>query len=319
MRKVVLALLAVIIAAGGVVYFSVQAPQERAVTVGYGGVLAAEPLFIAIDKGFFAREGLDVTPVLFESSNAVTDALASGKLDAAFYGSTLPVFAAHSVSPGSVLVMGLSDMTLGYPVDSVLVRTNSSITSLKDLDGRRVGVYPGNTAANFMARLLAANGVDTRRVEFVRMQPANQLQALEAGAVDAVHTYEPVDSIALESGKARAIHNAVYGTVFPHTPLTGAYISGEFVKKRPRQAKAVAKVLYSSYEFMRANDKESREIAAKWLKLKPEIAGRMHFIYEVPASQYDAGRLQAFADLLYETGDLKQRINASETIYAPNG
>jgi hypothetical protein len=69
----------------------------------------------------------------------------------------------------------------------ILVRKEAGITSLKDLDGRRVSVGPGASGSYFSAKaLLARAGVDQDNVDMTHLPTARAVEALLADKTDAI-------------------------------------------------------------------------------------------------------------------------------------
>ncbi len=112
---------------------------------------------------------------------------AAPDLDATF---TCEVPAIHFLS--TLPDWQVAGVTGSLGVVAVVARAGAGIESIGDLRGRRVGVAPGSTSHMDLEAWLAAAGLDPATdLEVVEMGLRDQAEALDAGAVDAVATWDP--------------------------------------------------------------------------------------------------------------------------------
>lgn len=119
--------------------------------------------------------------------------------------------AAYMLAP---LVMDLSDkriplkiVSLGHRSGAVImVRTDSSNRSFKDLRGKRIAI-PSRFAVDFLflRKMLAREGMSPKDVQIIEMPPPDMPAALYAKAVDAYCTGEPFGAAAQRAGYARPL------------------------------------------------------------------------------------------------------------------
>ncbi len=288
--------------------------QNQPVRIGYLPILASLPLFVAQENGYF-NETVETFPL--QSSNQLVDALLRGDIDIAVESSAAPVFMAELVDAGRMKIFSASDITADAPFDSLLVRKDSPIETLKSLKGRKIGVFPGTTATRLLKAFLAGKGLDTTTMEFIQIVPQNQLPALYAGSVDALHSYEPTTTIALEGGQARKLYGSVYAEQLNHNPQGVALLSAAFIEKSPLRAQNVVAAFDRAFNYLRENDTEARMIAAKTLGINQSAAERTVFLYMNPSGALNNDVLQAYADMLFSLGELKGRIEVSGILYKP--
>src|SRR5436309_12350587 len=153
------------------------------IVIGYANISArVSPLWIAQEKGFFAKFGVNVQQVYMPGSPVMIASMASGQVHVANTGGT----AALGAAAGGLDLRVIGTFTSRIPFDLV-VRPN--IKSPKDLRGKRIGVQVvGGTI--WMAAMLGLEhlGLDTRRDAILVVAAADQtmlIQALEKGTVDA--------------------------------------------------------------------------------------------------------------------------------------
>jgi ABC-type nitrate/sulfonate/bicarbonate transport system substrate-binding protein len=145
-------------------------------------VFKADSMFqnMAIQKGFFADEGIDAEITGLESSATITRAVLAGELEMGSCGANSPMVA---IARGGPLRM----------IGSVFARVphimyaNSAIKEPKDLEGKNVGgAQPGALLQQLAYASLQESGVDLTKVKFVNTggSPAT-FQAVVAGLVSA--------------------------------------------------------------------------------------------------------------------------------------
>lgn len=138
-------------------------------------------IFWAKDKGYFAKEGLDVSIDQGTGSAATVSRIVSGTYDAGF-GDMNAIIQLAGTKPGQQPVMVY--MIYNTPPFALIVKKDSPIKSLKDLEGKKMGTPAGGAAGVLFAALAATNGVDAAKVSTVNMAPNLQEQMLVKGDVD---------------------------------------------------------------------------------------------------------------------------------------
>jgi NitT/TauT family transport system substrate-binding protein len=153
------------------------------VVIGYANISArVSPLWIAQEKGLFAKYGVNVQQVYMPGSPVMIASMSSGQVHLANSGGT----AALGAAAGGVDLRVIATFTSRIPFD-IVVRPN--IKNPKDLKGKRVGVQViGGTI--WMAAMLGLEhmGLDSRRDDIQVVAAGDQTmlsQALEKGTVDA--------------------------------------------------------------------------------------------------------------------------------------
>src|SRR5712691_10301647 len=104
------------------------------VVIGYANISArVSPLWIAQEKGFFAKFGVNVQQVYMPGSPVMIASMASGQVHLANPGGT----AALGAAAGGLDLRVIGTFTSRIPFDLVV---RPAIKSPKDLRGKRVGV-----------------------------------------------------------------------------------------------------------------------------------------------------------------------------------
>ncbi len=316
-----IALIVVLIGASTFLYMSIvgysiyDQEEDNTVRIGYLPILASLPLYVAQENQYFEAEGINVEVVQLQSSNQLVDALVRGDIDIVVESSAVPVLIVETIDPNEIEIFSVSDITPQTPFDSIIVQEDSDLARLKDLEGKKIGVFPGSTATNLLKVYLEDNGVDTSKIEFVKIIPPNQLPALYEGSIDALHAYEPTSTIAIESNNAKKLYGSVYAEQLNHNPQGVALVSSDFIKENPELAEKVINSFDKATDFMKTNDKETREIITKYVKVDEGVAENTVLLYMSRSDEVNKNALQDYADMLFKLGELETKVDVSDLIY----
>jgi putative hydroxymethylpyrimidine transport system substrate-binding protein len=150
-------------------------------------------IYGAIDEGYFADEGVDVTAEVPSDPAAALKRLAAGRAQFAISYEPEVILARASGVP--VVAVGA---LVTRPLNSVIVRTDRGITTPKDLEGKTVGAAGVPSDRPLLDAVVRSDGGDPSKVT-VRNVGYNLSPALAAGKVDAViGAYWNIELIDLE-------------------------------------------------------------------------------------------------------------------------
>jgi NitT/TauT family transport system ATP-binding protein len=200
--------------------------------IGFIPLVDASALIVAVDKGFTAAEGLDVTLVREVSWSNVRDKLNIGRFDAAHL--LAPVAIASSLGLGHVKVPIVAPFNLGLNGNAITVSPALHAAIMAEIDGdarnplvtaqalarvvatrRKAGLEPltfGMTfpfsTHNYQLRFwMAAGGVDPDEdVHMVVLPPPYMVDSLANGHVDAFCVGAPWNSVAVDLGVGHILH-----------------------------------------------------------------------------------------------------------------
>jgi ABC-type nitrate/sulfonate/bicarbonate transport system substrate-binding protein len=145
------------------------------------------PLYIGIDKGFFAAAGVEVEPVFAQSSAAIAQQVAAGSTNLTVGSGIIDPI--RAIEKGAPIAVWRIDMQA--PPYALLAKP--SIKSIKDLKGKTISIGGAKDITRiFVERMLVPNGVKPNEVDYVYAGATSaRLSALQAGAVDAAILTSP--------------------------------------------------------------------------------------------------------------------------------
>lgn len=170
----------------------------RTLQIGFcSQLLCAPPYVVTQAGGFFKAEGLDVEIVNLRGSPAVMQALVGGAID---YGASTFDDVLIATNRGLSVTRFLSTAKLPLFALAVGPAKAKEINSLKDLEGRTVGVVsPGSAAEGWLRTIMKRAGADASRVRFASLGP-NILEPVRMGQVDAAWVNEPSLTLLVRDG-----------------------------------------------------------------------------------------------------------------------
>lgn len=254
-----------------------KAPKEKVkVSLGMLRLTSSAPLFIAMDKGFFADEGIEIDAQWFDAAHPIAVATASSKVNVGATGITASLYnmAANGQKLGIVADKGREQQ--GYSSSALLVTAdnfNNGVQSLKDLKGKRIGItQKGSTFHYMLGRMLETQGMSLNDVEIVPLNKVSAVMAaLESKQIDGCILNEPNITKVQKAGYGKLVVQV--GDVIPYQ-TSAIFYSPEFMQNKDAAARFMkAYVKACSYYYEAAIEKKDAKkldevvnIVAKYVK-----------------------------------------------------
>ena len=143
----------------------------------------AAPFVVAIDKGYFKAEGLDVTIDTAGGSLEPLNRVASGTYDMGF-GDINSLIKFRDANP-AVPIKAVF-MVYNKPAFSIVGRKSRGVVAPKDLEGKKLGAPPPDGAYAQWPIFTQANGIDPTKVTIVNVGFPVREPMLASGEVDAI-------------------------------------------------------------------------------------------------------------------------------------
>lgn len=180
-----------------------QAPLKE-IRIGYQktGVLVIARQQAVLEKHFAAKQ-IAIKWVEFTSGPPLLEAMSTGSVDFGSVGDTPPIFA-QAANANIVYVAG-SPITNGQ---GILVPPASTIHTIADLKGRRIGVAKGTSAHNVLIAVLEKAGLTYEDITPVYLSPPDAGPAFANGSIEAWAIWDPYFAIGEKRQNGRVLVNA---------------------------------------------------------------------------------------------------------------
>ena len=264
--------------------------------------------YVARDKGFWRKHGLDVSVARGSGSGGAAQAVGAGSF--MFGMGATPTVMAQAAKGLPIMCIG----QLNYDaLMGVGVLSSSKITTPKDLEGKKVGASVGSGEYPFLPLYAEKAGFDLSKVQIVQLDSKVRDRSLTEKLVDAVSAFgsSTIPALASTGGDVRFLLFKAAGLEFYGQSLTTqpARVSGEanlcqafvngameairFIMTEPDEALAL---------FLKANDEVAMTSSGKeYARIGLGLTNLSNLVPEVLQNGLgwaDLGKVRAQADLV---------------------
>src|ERR1043165_9891762 len=222
------------------------------------------PVVVAMRKGFFKDEGIDVDKVQMQPAVGVK-ALISGDVDYLLaWGSALR--AAVTGVPVKAVV-GIA----GRPFHVLVARPN--VRTPKDHKGRVIGVDSVAGTVDYLARVAVRHfGFEPEKDVniIVTGESPTRLAALHSGAIDAT----PIDVAFAVKAEDEGFRRLVYLGDLIELPLSGIAVTDQKLQTHREQVRKVVRATVRGTRYFKQNRNDTVQMLADYLRITPTQAAK---------------------------------------------
>jgi NitT/TauT family transport system substrate-binding protein len=222
--------------------------------------------FYGVQKGVFAKAGLDVSIQSARGSSEAVTRIGTGVADVGSGGLAALL---QAKSQSSVPVTAILSIFTVQP-DGIFTLEGSGITSLKDLEGKKVATATFTASNVVWPLVMKANGVDASKITLIKVDPAALVPMLASGQVDAtVNWWTASPAVAKGLGevgkKAKFIAWSDYGFEGYGYSL---FAADKLIAERPETVRTFVKAFVEATKMALA---DSKGVAASMKAMFPEM------------------------------------------------
>ena len=218
----------------------------------------------AVRQKLFEKEGLKAELTVYRGGAEAFEAVAAGAADITL-GSVASV--AAGIRKG-VKTKAISTAALGYNGWYLMVKTDSPVKSVSDLEGKKVGITSAGSGSDLLARWTIA----AKKVHFtsVPLGGGGLVPNLLSGNVDAIVLYSPLSFRVMQDKSARSLLD--YGAeVPPHA--SGVWIaSDKLISENPAMIQKVNNALFGAMIALKANRQDAIKLISEIDDIPPKIS-----------------------------------------------
>jgi NitT/TauT family transport system substrate-binding protein len=221
------------------------------------------PAFVALEKGFYKREGLEAELISVRSAVTAVQALLGNQIHFIFsVGPQMP-----SVWEGADIIL-LAQM-IGRPTFSMMVTPD--IQKVTDLKGKKIGVsFGGSTFAGTKAVLELYKMNPEKDVQYVSI-PGSQpkIAAMQQGIIQAALLAPPSDYVAIKAGFKRLVNLA---DLFKDTSFSGLAATGKTIKENPQFVKRMVRAIVRGVIHSRDYPEDAIQTMMKHWRMERDVS-----------------------------------------------
>jgi sulfonate transport system substrate-binding protein len=247
--------------------------SDETITYAMPVTVAAIPVYVAAEKGFWSDEGLKVNVQMFSAGRLALDALLSGNAQVMSVSETPLVFAmlqGHAIYIVATVTRHQETKFIG--------RRDQGIVSKDDLKGKTIATLPGTNSDYFMYRLLQSANISPNDVHILSLQPPSMVSALVRDDIAGYFAWEPH----IYYGQQQLGDKAV--VIGPDDLYRGRHciaMNQDFVRKNPDTVIKILKGLIKAQDFVHEHPDEAKAIVAKYTNTNTALVNSLWPEYDV--------------------------------------
>jgi NitT/TauT family transport system substrate-binding protein len=299
-----------------VLLFGPESEAGERVVVGVTGTpnALAWPFYIAMEKGFFTAQDINIDRIFAPSSAAMMLQLAAGALDITVEGAFVDTI--RGIEKGAPI--SIVRILVQTPPYELLAKP--SIRDLKELKGKTISIGGAKDVTRiYLDRMLEPNGIKDSEVDLVFAGASSaRLAALQSGAVDAAILTAPFNFYAATAGFNIVGRTADYVTDLPQN---GTVVNRNWAAAHVSTLEKFLSAFNKGVAWF--GDDRNREEAINILvvtgNLKPEEVAKSYEFFRKggffePTGSVSRAKLRAVANVLVSLGDLPNGINVDQLL-----
>ncbi|MBV9447852.1 MAG: ABC transporter substrate-binding protein [Streptosporangiaceae bacterium] len=285
------------------------APSLTHVSVGVLPIIDNAPVFIALQRGLFHQQGLDVTPVVLPSGELATEELLSGKLQFAFSNYVTTIQAASQGAKLQVVADGAETLP---NTNVIMIAKGSAIHHVQDLRGKTIAVNArGNIGSLMIDSALETYGVPVNSVRFTVIPFPQMAAALGDHSVDAAWMAEPFVTESGEQIGAEELADTTAGAMADF-PIAGYDALRGFAQQHPATVAAFQRAIVQAQALAADRSVVEKALPTYIDGMTPPVISAVH-LDSYPTSLSQA-RLQRVANTMLLAGMLRQSFSVNQLL-----
>jgi ABC-type nitrate/sulfonate/bicarbonate transport system substrate-binding protein len=266
---------------------------------------AFDLFYIADALGYFKDSGVKPKYVGRIASGQIIPSVVNGSIDFANRHTPLPMAAIAGGADVKIIAAG-TRATADAPHMKYFVRTDSGITGLKDLVGKKIAINSFGACSEYVTKkYLKDNGYEGK-VEFLQV-PDDQLdQALTQGLVEVSIIHPPTSG---RAEKTPTLHKlwSDYDIDKGISGMNPYTVNGKFARENPEAVKTIVAILAKTAKWVNENPQQARQIIADRLKMDVSLVENYAYYSDqvVPGPEIDYWIERLIAEGKLRPGQIK--------------
>lgn len=264
------------------------------------------PLYLGVEKGIFAAEGLEVLIVTISPRTAIP-AMVGGDLDY-----TTALGSAIRAKARGLPLRALMAMATKPPFYLIV---SQEIRNPKELEGKAVGVQSIGGTQHLITRLTLRHlQVNPDRVTFVNtVDGPSTLAGLKSGSIKGASLFPPLNVVARRMG----FRQLAYAGDFLEIAANGIVTSEKKIREERDQVKRMVRGVLQSLAYVSKHPEESIQWIMREFRLERDVA-REVYEDQIKVFRLDGSLPQATVEkeisLAREVGAISEQVDPSQMV-----
>lgn len=235
-----------------------ESPKQSTIQVGYIPIGDCIQLYVAEDMGFFKEEGLKVQKRSMKGGAVIIPAVEAGEVDIG-WSNSISIIIAHSKGFNfEFLTSGALSIAKTHRVHSLLVRNDSDIEEIVDLEGKKVAINTlGNINELSLVALADQHGLDIKKVQILEVPFPNMETALKTKSVHGILAVEPFVTLSLAHETAKMLVPEVHENYGQRFMIGSWFAKTQWVENNPELAARFIRAINKASKYLSEHDKEA--------------------------------------------------------------
>jgi NitT/TauT family transport system substrate-binding protein len=244
-----------------------EAPRRSVTVAQFGDFFLYAPLYIAIDAGFFERQGLDVKLVNTGGDETTWATVVGGRASFGVADPTFVAIAGQRGRPGVVVASLVESVPFWGISFSPEIKAMRGRPLGELLSGRTVATFPApSTAYTLQGDLAQQLGVE---VSIREAAPGTLIPLLRAKEADMALELEPNVSLAVADG-AEVLYSLAER--YPEFIITGVTTTPEILRDDPRLVESFVCGIQQAFDFIRVDSDSAIALLSKRFPIPGTVA-----------------------------------------------
>ncbi|AVD57292.1 MULTISPECIES: ABC transporter substrate-binding protein [Heyndrickxia] len=233
---------------------STGSSSKQTVKIGISSWIGFAPMYLAEEKGFFKKHGVNVKLQTIQSASDRRTAMAANRIQGFMTTvDTHVMTAAANIPVQQVLALDTSSGGDG-------IVAKKEIKSIKDLKGKKVALDTSGGASYFwFMYMLDQNGMKLSDVNVVNMSAGDAGAAFVGKKVDAAVTWQPWLTKATKTSFG---HVLLSSDKTPGLIVDSLGLRTDFIKKNPKLVQGIVDAWFEALDYAKKNPEEADKIMA---------------------------------------------------------
>ncbi|WP_245934145.1 ABC transporter substrate-binding protein [Branchiibius hedensis] len=246
-----------------------------AITVGVIPIVDVAPIYLGVKQGYFKAEGLEVKLQTAQGGAAIVPAVVSGQYQFGFSNSVSLILASSKGLKLKAVAEGVSTTGVsGKDFGAVVVKSGSSITNAKDLEGKKIGVNTlNNINTTTINKAVRDAGGDPSTIKYTELGFPDIVSAVKKGDIDAGQVVEPFLTTAESQGMTQVVSN--YVATDPNLTVAMYFTSQQYAQQHADIVAKFTTAMNKSLEYANSNGDAVRDILSTYTDIDKAVLAKI--------------------------------------------